>query len=225
MTPREIRFGIDGLSGIVIASVAAALAVLTWRLAGEGAGSSAVSAAASSYVAPAPAPDVSAMINLPPFGKVAAASATMAAGSDLVLHGVLLTNPAPASSALIAAAGKDSVAYRIGATLPNGAVLESIAVDYVLLRLGGQSLSLYFADDPRATAEAAGGAAATPVPAAPPAGARSNGAGGAAGTSVEGIRSLLPPSVVGPPPAPAPPPVRRPEPGPPSTPPQAGPNR
>lgn len=224
MTPREIRFGIDGLSGIVIASVAAALALLTWRLAGEAAGSSAVSAAANAYVAPAPAPDISAVINLPPFGKVAAVGPTAAAGSDLVLHGVLMTIPASASSALIAAAGKESVAYRIGDTLPNGAVLEGIGTDYVLLRLGGQSLSLYFPDDPRGTAPTAA-AAGTTAAAAQAAGAQQRQAGAAPATGVEGIRSLLPPSVVGTSPTPPPPPVRRPEPGPPTTPPAAGPNR
>jgi general secretion pathway protein C len=203
MTPREIRFGIDGLSGIVIASVAAALALLTWRLAGEAAGSSAVAAAASAYVAPTPPPDVSALINLPPFGKVSAASATIPAGSGLVLHGVLLTVPAPASAALIAPAGKESVAYRTGETLPNGAVLEGIGEDHVLLRIGGQSLSLYFTDDPRGAAQAAGAAGAAVPQAA-----------GAAQNPVVGAAS-----------APAAPPVRRPEPGPPTTPPQSGPNR
>ena len=34
MTPREIRFGLDGLTGIAVVSVAAALALLTWTLAG-----------------------------------------------------------------------------------------------------------------------------------------------------------------------------------------------
>ena len=105
MTPQEIRFTVNGLTGLVVLSVAAALANLTWRFAGEAGGPSAVTAAMDAYVAPAPPPDVSGMINLPPFGKAMVAASAAAPPPDLILNGVLLANPMSASSALIAAGG------------------------------------------------------------------------------------------------------------------------
>lgn len=161
MTPREIRFGMDGLTGIVIVSVAAALASLTWRLAGASGSDSSVAAAMDAYVPPAPPPDISAMIDLPPFGRTVVAGAA-SADMGLVLQGVLLANPAPASSALIAAAaGQASESYRIGDPLPNGAILERIGIDYVILRQANQFFTLYFPDDPR-TGNAAAGSAQAP---------------------------------------------------------------
>lgn len=164
MTPQEIRFGINGLTALVVLSVAGALANLTWRLAGEPGGPSAVGAAVDAYVPPAPPPDISAMINLPPFGRVALAPTASVAGADigLILRGVLLASPASASTALIAAGDQAATAYSIGDPLPNGAILSGMGVDYVMIRRGEQALTLYFPDDPR-TAPAAAPPAATPA--------------------------------------------------------------
>lgn len=202
MTPREIRFGIDGLTGIVIVSVAAALASLTWRLAGASGSDSPVGAAVDAYVRPAPPPDISGMINLPPFGRAMVAQAA-AAESSLILHGVLLANPAPASSALIAPAkGQESAPYRIGDPLPTGAILERIGVDYVILNRGGQFYTLYFPDDPRA--------GKTEMVAQAPGGAGNAQSQAQAREGVAAIRALLPRSVLPPEPGPqqptAPPP-------------------
>ena len=212
MTPREIRFGIDGLTGIAVVSVAAALALLTWTLAGYSSTASPVSAAVGAYLPPSPAPDVTALVNLPPFGKATSAPASIAAGSDLVLHGILLTTPAAASTVLIALPGQDPVSYPIGAVLPNGGTIDSAGEDYVRLRSGNQYLTLYFPDDPRARQPNSPGAPnSTPAPGlqlAPPI----PGAGPSA-SGVDSMRALLPPSSVGipgpnpsiPPPPPPPP--------------------
>lgn len=201
MTPQELRFGINGLTGIVVLSVAAALATLTWRLAGEAGGASAVTAATEAYVPPAPPPDLTAMINLPPFGRAMVAPTAMTASVDLVLRGVLLANPATASSALIATGDKVSIAYGIGDPLPGGVMLNGIGIDYVLLRRGEQFYTLYFPGDPRAGQPAV----AVAAPGTQGANERS---GAAAASGVEAIRSLIPPSVQGRPQAtpPAPPP-------------------
>lgn len=210
MTPREIRFGIDGLTGVVVVSVAAALASLTWTLAGYANSASPVTAAVDSYVPPAPAPDLSAVINLPPFGRAVVGSTVAGTTTDLVLHGVLLANPAAASTVLISTAGQDPVAYRIGQALPGGRTIDSIAVDHVLLRNGNQLFTLYFPEDERGGNPAAPGAVQG-VPAPPPRetppppvgmpGGPSFGAppppvAAPPATGVDAMRSLLPPSVV-----------------------------
>ena len=110
MTPREIRFGIDGLTGLVVASVGAALASLTWTIAGYAGSDSAVSGALGSYVAPTPAPDVAAVVNLPPFGRVAAVPTAVAGDPGLVLNGILLAIRASASPILVSVNGQEAVA-------------------------------------------------------------------------------------------------------------------
>ena len=206
MTAQEIRFGINGLTALVVLSVAGALANLTWRLAGEPGGPSAVGAAIDAYVPPAPPPDISAMINLPPFGRVALAPEATVAGAELglTLRGVLLARPASASTALIAAGDQAATAYAIGDPLPGGAILSGMGVDYVILRRGEEALTLYFPDDPRA---AQGGIA---PPGAAPAAApqtRDTRSAPANRDGVDAMRALLPPSVRGPAPPPAAPPA------------------
>lgn len=185
MTPREIRFATTGLTALVVLTVAGAMANLTWRLAGEPGGASSVSAATNSYVAPAPPPDITGLISLPPFGRVAIAPA--AARADLILHGVLMAVPAIASSALIASTGQETIAYRVGDPLPGGGVLDAVGEDYVVLRVGDRYSTIYFPNDERAMHPQSGAApAAGPTVAAPQTG------GGA-----DAIRALLPPSVRG----------------------------
>jgi general secretion pathway protein C len=175
VTPREIRFAVNGLTGLVVLSVAAALANLTWRLAGEAGAPSAVPAAMDAYVRPSPPPDISGMIDLPPFGRTMAAASAGAAPADLVLHGVLMAVPASASSALIGSGGRQSAAYRLGDPLPGGMILNAIGVDYVMLRLGERYFTLYFPGDERAGQAAsaapppAGGALVPPSPVSSPA--------------------------------------------------------
>jgi general secretion pathway protein C len=193
VTPREIRFAVDGLTGLVVISVAAALANLTWRLAGEAGAPSAVGAAMEAYVAPAPAPDVTGMINLPPFGSAVAAMASAAAPANLVLHGALAAVPANASSALIAAGGQPSASYRIGEAVAGGMVLSAVGVDYVILSLGEQHMVLYFPGDRRAQQ-----AGVIPPGAVIQPGAEASNQG------LRDIKTLLPPSLTGRPAPPAP---------------------
>ncbi len=184
MTPREKRLAIDGTTGLVVISVAAALANLTWRLAGEAGGASPVAAAASSYVRPAPPPDLSALLGAAPFGTANAAPVATAANLGLTLRGVLFAEPASASTALLAGAQGPSVGYAVGDTLPGGARLDRIAEDYVVLAIGGQLAPLYFPNDERAKRP-------PPVAVQPAASAADPRAG------VDAIRALLPPSVRG----------------------------
>jgi general secretion pathway protein C len=201
VTPREIRFAVNGLTSIVVLSVAAAMANLTWRLAGAGSSPSTIAAAMDAYVPPAPPPDISGMINLPPFGRAVVATTAGSAPADMILRGVLMAVPASASSALIATAGKEAAAYRLGDPLPGGMILDAIGVDYVVLRLGVQNMTLYFPGDERTghapTATLGASGAATPPP------------------GLRDIKTLLPPSLTGraapaevsgvPPPLPPPP--------------------
>lgn len=196
MTPREIRFALDGLTGISVASVAAALALLTWTIAGYSSTASPVSAAVGAYVPPSPAPDLSALVNLPPFGKAATATASVAAGSDLVLHGILLTSPISASTVLIASPGQDPVSYPIGGVLPNGGIIDSVGEDFVLLRSGDRYLTLYFPDDPRARPAGLPGAPNTVPGQVPPPAPAIPGANPSA-SGVDAIRALLPPASIG----------------------------
>jgi type II secretory pathway component PulC len=167
-----------------VISVAAALANLTWRLAGDAEGPSAINAAMEAFVPPAPAPDISGMINLPPFGRVMAGTAMVSAPAGLTLHGVLMTNPPTQSSAIIASGGREANSYRLGDAVGAGMILDAISVDYVVLRLGAQYFMLYFPGDERAKQ-----AVAVPPGMASQPGAAPSGQG-----SVD-VRTLLPSSL------------------------------
>ena len=162
MTPRQAARAADIFTGLVIASVAVALAGLTWRIVGARpaatpppAAGAAAAIASSPTVAPAIALDVSPALALAPFGRPDAASAQPTALA-LVLRGVVLANRPSASSALIAPAGGQPVAYAIGQVVPGGATIEEIALDRVLLRVNGRLERL---DLPRVSAAGAAPAA------------------------------------------------------------------
>ncbi|ATE63531.1 signaling protein [Rhizorhabdus dicambivorans] len=161
MTPRQASRAADIFTGLVIASVAVALAGLTWRLVGARP-AAAPPPAAGPATPPAPAADIAPALALAPFGRPDAGSAQPTALA-LVLRGVILADPRSASSALIAPAGGQPVAYAIGQAVPGGATIEEIALDRVLLRVNGRLERL---DLPRVSA---GGAppAAAPPPASP----------------------------------------------------------
>ena len=164
MTPRQAARAADIFTGLVIASVAVALAGLTWRIVGARPAATpppAVGAAAAIAPSPTAAPDVSPALALAPFGRPDAASAQPTALA-LVLRGVVLSNRPSASSALIAPAGGQPVAYAIGQVVPGGATIEEIELDRVLLRVNGRLERL---DLPRVSAA---GAAPAPSPAAGP---------------------------------------------------------
>lgn len=180
MTPRQARIGVDLFTAAVIASVAIALAGLTWRLAGnsDDAGRRVTASAAP----PPPAIDVGPLLALAPFGKTAAAAAPSTL--SLELRGILLAAPRSASSVLIGTAGGPSRAWMLGQAIDGGAVVQDIAIDHVVLSVNGQLQTLAFprpgatagtspAISPAATATATalGFSAAPPAAALPPAAA------------------------------------------------------
>ena len=76
LTPRQARTALDVLTGLVVISVAVALAGLTWRIAGH-AGTGAITVP-SGRSAPAIAPDIAPALALAPFGKVSSTDAAQA---------------------------------------------------------------------------------------------------------------------------------------------------
>ena len=135
MTPRQASRAADIFTGLVIASVAVALAGLTWRLVGERPADTPPPASGSR---PAPPPaDISPMLALAPFGRPDASSA-QPTSLGLVLRGVMLADPASASMAMISPQGGRPISYAVGQAVPGGATLEEISLTRVLLRVNGR---------------------------------------------------------------------------------------
>ena len=191
MSPARARLGVDVFTGVVIVSVAIALASLTWRLQGyPGVGP------AAAPVAPGNGQDtdIRPIIALAPFGT---AVATSGEGGDsaIRLRAIFMAAPAEASVALIAGADGKVASYTLGQAV-GGGVIEAIQPEQIVLRTsggqrlvgfnpagaaGGSPAQTTAAVSPPATQVAPGG-----VVAPPPA------AGGAAS-----VRALIPPSVQG----------------------------
>jgi general secretion pathway protein C len=158
---------------IVVVSLAFALAGLTWRLVGWDDGRDQVAVADSLPplgTSGGPDPDVARIVGLAPFGGGAGGSGLPASTLGLVLKGILLADPAEASSALIATADGIAVAYGVGASVAGNAVIESIEVDRVILKVGDRRELLGFpapvagaAPDPTTTAPGAGITITTPA--------------------------------------------------------------
>ncbi len=132
---------------IVVVSLAFALAGLTWRLVGWDDGRDSVPVAEtlpSLGAAGGPDPDVARIVGLAPFGGGAGGSGLPASTLGLVLKGILLAYPAEASSALIASADGAAVAYGVGASVAGNAVIESIEIDRVILKVGDRRELLGF---------------------------------------------------------------------------------
>jgi general secretion pathway protein C len=91
LTPRQARLALDLLTGLVIVSVAFALAGLTWRLAGH-AGSGAVTVP-SGAAAVAAAPDIAPALALAPFGRAAAGEGAQPTTLPHELKGVIAASP------------------------------------------------------------------------------------------------------------------------------------
>lgn len=179
LTPRQARTALDVLTGLVVISIAFALAGFTWRLAGH-AGTGAITVP-SGRSGPAVAPDIAPAIALAPFGKVAAADAAQATSLPLELKGVIAAIPAELSTAFIAADGQAAAPFHIGESV-GGATIQSILRDRVILSVNGRSEFLAFPDptlspEQRQAAQnqAAQAAQTTPQPGAP---AITSGSGG-----------------------------------------------
>jgi general secretion pathway protein C len=161
VTPRQAELGVDLFTGAVIASVAIALAGLTWRLSGDS--GDAAHVAAVPLARPPVQIDVSPILALAPFGRtVTAATATSPTALGLELRGIVLAIPRAASTALIGTSGGPTRAWVIGQALDGGAVIQDIAIDHVVLSVNGQAQVLAF---PNATPPTL--PPPPPVPAAP----------------------------------------------------------
>ncbi|WBY09408.1 type II secretion system protein N [Sphingomonas sp. 7/4-4] len=167
LTPRQARTALDILTGLVVISVAFALAGLTWRLAGH-AGTGAITAP-SGRSGPAVAPDIAPAIALAPFGKVAGADASQATSLPLELKGVIAAIPAELSTAFIAVGGQAAAPFHVGEGV-SGATIQSILRDRVILAIGGRTEFLAFPDptlSPEQRQAAQNAATQTPQPGAP----------------------------------------------------------
>ncbi|MBV8972373.1 MAG: hypothetical protein JO290_08790 [Sphingomonadaceae bacterium] len=111
---------------------------------------------------PLPPLDLAPLKRLAPFGRAAGGDG---AGLGLTLRGVLLARPASRSVALIAAGEGPAKGYGVGGVLPGGAVVDAVEYDLVVLRAGGDLVTLGLDHGTGAAAPAATIAAAAPTPA------------------------------------------------------------
>ena len=158
---------VDLLALAVVVSVAIAAGPVTWRLLGRDGGRRAAAALVSR--SPEPAVDLASLRQLAPFGTRVVAGGVPGdpTALGLQLRGVMLARPAASSIALIAAAGGPAKGFAVGETLPGGAILDSVEYDLVVLRVGGQLVTLAL---PVKTGAAAVPATAGPIPVAGPSG-------------------------------------------------------
>lgn len=165
LTERQTRTGLDLLTGLVVVSVAVALAGLTWRIAGH-AGTGAITVP-SGQSGPALAPDIAPALALAPFGKAAVSDAGQPTALPLELKGVIAAQPASLSTAFIAVSGQPATPFHVGETV-SGATIEAILRDRVILALGGRSEFLAFPDPTLSAEQRAAAAAQQPqAPGAP----------------------------------------------------------
>ncbi len=138
---RSSSIAVSVLTGLVVVSVAAALAGLTWRLAGLNDGRTQVTLAQRPTTALL-ADDLSPILSLAPFGR--GADDVQASASGMVLKAIFLASPASASTAVIARGGAQATAFRPGQALGGGAVIQSIGVDHVVIQIGDRTETLEF---------------------------------------------------------------------------------
>lgn len=161
LTPRQARTLLDVLTGAVVISVAFALAGLTWRIAGH-AGTGAITVP-SGRSGPAVAPDIAAALALAPFGKASPTEAAQATSMPLELKGVVAAVPASLSTAFIAVSGQPATAFQVGEAV-NGATIQAILRDRVILSVGGRNEFLAFPDPTLTPAQRQAAAAQAPQP-------------------------------------------------------------
>lgn len=152
MTPeRRDELALRAVSVAVVGSLAVALAGLTWRLTGWDDGRSEVAVAET---LPPPGglvggdADVARILGLAPFGGGAlGAGGLPGSSSGLVLKGLLMASPASASTALIAIGEGPAALYGVGQAVAD-AMIEAIAMDHVILIVGGARQRLDFPAPP-----------------------------------------------------------------------------
>ncbi len=173
-----IRVGdraVDLLALAIVVSVGLAAGPVTWHVLGRDDGRRAVAAVVA---APAEPPvDLAPLRQFAPFGIRVPSGGVPGdpTALGLQLRGVMLARPAAASIALISAAGAPPKGFSVGATLPGGAILDSVEFDLVVLRVNGRLVTLALPVKPGAqsaagTATASATAPVRPVAAAGPTG-------------------------------------------------------
>ncbi|SOB86569.1 type II secretion system protein C (GspC) [Sphingomonas guangdongensis] len=165
LTPYRMARALDVLTALVVASVAVALAHLTWRLAGH-ADTGAITV--PPVARPVPVTDVGPAIALAPFGRAGAnGEGAPATTLQVALKGIVFARPESLSIAYISAGAEAPKPYRVGEAV-SGATVQAIQVNRVLLLNGGRTEALAF-PDPFATAgQPAPIAGTAAVPATPP---------------------------------------------------------
>lgn len=145
-TPRQIKTGLDLLTGLVIVSVAFALAGLTWRLAGHaGVGAITVPSAGRPV---AVTTDIGPALALEPFGKPSITEAGQPTTIEAELKGVIFAIPASLSTAFIAVGNEVPRNFAVGEQVA-GANIAAIQRDRVILNNGGRIEYLAFPDPTR----------------------------------------------------------------------------
>jgi general secretion pathway protein C len=160
LTPYRMKIALDVLTGLVIISVAVALAHLTWRMAGHAdVGAITVPATRSA----AAVPDVGPALALAPFGRAGldgeGASPTTL---QLALKGIVFARPETLSVAYIQVGTEVAKPFHVGEVV-SGASISAIQVNRVLLSNGGRIEFLAF-PDPFATPGTAPGGTIAPAP-------------------------------------------------------------
>lgn len=168
LTPRQEKLAMDLFTGAVVASVALALAGLTWRIAGH-AGQGAITVPSGTRPVSV-ATDISPALALAPFGKAALATQAQPTALEAVLKGVVFVVPASLSTAFISTAGEAPKPFRIGDAIA-GATIEAIQRDRILLNNGGRVEFMAFPDPAAGPIDVASGQPVAPPgtrPATPP---------------------------------------------------------
>ncbi|MEZ0497779.1 type II secretion system protein N [Sphingomonas sp. IW22] len=165
LSPRQQRIALDVITGAMVVSVAAALAGLTWRIAGH-AGQGAITVPSGNR--PVALPDLSPAIGWQPFGAALQTEQAQPSALQFVLKGLVFAQPQSFAVAYVSEAGGTPRAVRVGENL-GGATIESIQRDRILLNNGGR---LEFLALPDPAQPAAGAPGAAPPPSSSPATAR-----------------------------------------------------
>jgi general secretion pathway protein C len=143
LTPRQARTTLDIMTGLVVISVAVALAGLTWRIAGH-AGTGAITVP-QGRTGPATAPDIAPALALAPFGKQAVGEAGQATSLPLELKGIVAASLTELSTAFIVVSGAPAKPFHVGETV-GGGTIQAILRDRVILSNGGRNEYLAFPD-------------------------------------------------------------------------------
>lgn len=162
MTRIEQNRIVAGAAAAMTAIVLVAAAWVTWRHTRP---EPDIDRAATPIAAAAGEPDIAAIVSLAPFGGGSVGPATTL---GLVLRATMVSIGGAPSSAVIAAGDQPAVTLYPGQAI-GGAVLDSVAIDHVILRVGGRTETLAFPreTDPAVARPTVSAQTPTPVAATP----------------------------------------------------------